>query len=165
MQHVALSDPERPAAGAHGREDTVEDPGKQFVEIESCVELDGDRVEEAKPLDFPAQLLQRGWRDAQYVGHAGVCGASRVCGRGGPAWIWKRRSRVIGAGARPTKARAWSLLDRLPRPRGDPLLELFDGKLDRLGVLPGRVADLVLLLGSQLDAELALGAVHGTLRK
>ncbi len=64
VKHVALGDPQRPSGGAHGRQDPVEDPRKQLVEIEGCVELEGDRVEEPEPLDFQAQLLQRGWRYA-----------------------------------------------------------------------------------------------------
>src|SRR5262245_30548162 len=48
--------------------------------------------------------------------------------------------------------------------RGDPLLQLFDRKLDALGFLPRCVADLGLLLGSQLDADPALGISHDTLR-
>ena len=45
VQHVALGDPEGPAAGTHRRQNTVEDPGKQCVEIEGGVELEGDGVQ------------------------------------------------------------------------------------------------------------------------
>ena len=49
-------------------------------------------------------------------------------------------------------------------PGGDPFLQLFDRKLDRVGILAGGLADLSLLLGSQLDPNRVLGAIHYYLR-
>jgi hypothetical protein len=52
-----------------------------------------------------------------------------------------------------------------PLRRRNPLFELFDRQLNRLGVLPGGFLYLLLLLGGQLDPELLFGVLHTILRE